>query len=106
MFSIRKHERSHMVQFSKSPLNWSMGAPPGSPRAPGEAKRDTFTFEFHRSGYATQEPHRVASLVGPWAESEEGCRTTVRCTSMEPADMDNPMTTHAPPRTRNNNPDE
>ncbi|KAF9661360.1 hypothetical protein SADUNF_Sadunf19G0060500 [Salix dunnii] len=52
-----------------------------------EAKRDTFTFEFHRSGYATQEPRRAASPVGP-------------------ADTDNPMTTHAPPRTRNNNPDE
>uniref|UniRef100_A0A6N2MPE0 Senescence-associated protein n=1 Tax=Salix viminalis TaxID=40686 RepID=A0A6N2MPE0_SALVM len=35
-----------------------------------------------------------------------GCRTTVRCTSTEPADTDNPMTAHAPPRTRNNNPDE
>uniref|UniRef100_A0A6N2NG35 Senescence-associated protein n=1 Tax=Salix viminalis TaxID=40686 RepID=A0A6N2NG35_SALVM len=51
-------------------------------RAPGrhEAKRDTFTFEFHQGG------------------------TTVRCTSTEPADTDNPMTAHAPPRTRNNNP--
>ena len=77
-------------------------APPGR----NEAKRDTFTFEFHRSGYATQEPRRAASLAGPWAESEGGCRTTVRCSSTEPADTDNPMTTHAPPRTRNNNPDE
>ncbi|KAJ6756881.1 hypothetical protein OIU74_026182 [Salix koriyanagi] len=32
--------------------------------------------------------------------------TIVRCTSTEPADTDNPMTAHAPPRTRNNNPDE
>uniref|UniRef100_A0A6N2NK60 Senescence-associated protein n=1 Tax=Salix viminalis TaxID=40686 RepID=A0A6N2NK60_SALVM len=83
-FCIREHERSHVVQFSKSLLNWNTGALPGSPRAPGrhEAKRDTFTFEFHQGG------------------------TTVRCTSTEPADTDNPMTAHAPPRTRNNNPDE
>ena len=41
-------------------------APPGR----HEAKRDTFTFEFHHCGYATQEPRLAASLVGPWAESD------------------------------------
>jgi hypothetical protein len=41
-------------------------APPGR----HEAKRDTFTFEFHQGGYATQEPRLAASLVGPWAESD------------------------------------
>ena len=109
---------SHSASESTSDHTWSSSARVRStgararcrvrPAPPGrnEAKRDTFTFEFHRSGYATQEPRRAASLAGPWAESEGGCRTTVRCSSTEPADTDNPMTTHAPPRTRNNNPDE
>ena len=81
----------------------------GSPRAPEEARggeRDSFTFEFHRSGYAAQEPRLAARHPGPWAESDGGSRPTVRCTSTEPADTDSPITAHATLRTRDNNPDE
>ncbi|KAF9661358.1 hypothetical protein SADUNF_Sadunf19G0060000 [Salix dunnii] len=39
-------------------------------------------------------------------EQRRAARTTVQCTSTEPAYKNNPMTTYALPRTRNNNPDE
>ena len=81
---------------------WARPAPPGR-RA---AERDSFTFEFHRSGYAAQEPRLAARHPGPWAESDGGSRPTVRCTSTEPADTDSPITAHATLRTRDNNPDE
>jgi len=77
----------------------------GSPRAPGGAERDSFTFEFHRSGYAAQEPRLAARHPGPWAESDGGSGPTVRCTSTEPADTDSPITAHATLCTRDNNPD-
>ena len=81
---------------------WARPAPPGR-RA---AERDSFTFEFHRSGYAAQEPRLAARHPGPWAESDGGSGPTVRCTSTEPADTDSPITAHATLRSRDNNPDE
>ena len=84
-----------MGQFGGSPLDWNMGAAARNP-----------AFEFHRSGYAAQEPRLAARHPGPWAESDGGSGPTVRCTSTEPADTDNSITAHATLRTRDNNPDE
>ncbi len=37
-------------------------------------------------------------LLARGKKIEEGCLRTVRCLSMEPADTNNPITTHTPPR--------
>ncbi|KAJ6676073.1 hypothetical protein OIU74_005792 [Salix koriyanagi] len=73
--------------FGKSPLKLEHGraaevrpAPQGRHEARGTPSHSNST----KVECATQEPRLAASLVGPWAESDGGCRTTVRCTSTEP----------------------
>jgi hypothetical protein len=67
-------------------------------------ERDNFIFKFHRSGYTTQEPRLAARHVRPWIESDRGSGPTVRYTNTEPANVDSPMTAHAPLCTHDNNP--
>lgn len=45
---------------------------------------------------------RIAHGVGIFVEDDRG--STVRCASMEPANPNDPITTHVPPRTLGNNP--
>jgi hypothetical protein len=69
-FYIRKHEQSHVGQFGGSSLNWNMSVAARFAPRPRRGMKDSFTFEFHRSWYATQEPCLAARHLGPWAESD------------------------------------
>lgn len=77
----------------------------GSPRAPRKAVggEGHLTFKFHQIRYVTQKLHFVVRHLGLQAKSDWGNKTTVRCTSMKPANTNNPITAHAPPCTHDNN---
>ncbi|KAJ6676077.1 hypothetical protein OIU74_005796 [Salix koriyanagi] len=75
---------------------------PGGTRQRGTPSHSNST----KVGTQHKNPRLAASLVGPWAESDGAAGRQLGAQARSLADTDNPMTAHAPPRTRNNNPDE
>ena len=107
-FCVREHEQSpvhrnkrsrvlpeHGCLYGVHPVHlWTHGA-----------ERDRVTSDFRLSGYVAQEPHNVpAPLAAGGLINERDRGETVRCASKEPADPNDPSTTHAPSRTTGDNP--
>ncbi|KAF9672701.1 hypothetical protein SADUNF_Sadunf11G0071500 [Salix dunnii] len=91
-----------MRPFQKS----GFGARISSRITTAETGEEVNLIEHKQLEKAVERAEALAPASRSASESTSDRTTTVRCTSTEPADTDNPIITHAPPRTRNNNPDE
>lgn len=70
--------------------------PCGSMDGEGRANPTNSVRSVGNTGTTVLHPRELPA----WGEIEGGCLPAVRCPSMEPADTNNPITTHTPARSQ------